>query len=109
MDALWECKKYIAQNPPFPFCSYKKQRHIKQKSTGSGLITFRYDWAFTNYNSIEIYMVIIVIVDIFACTNFRGFMKLGNFACIKIRVLCKIGSIGYYKSNFRGIHIFADI
>ena len=50
-----------------------------------------------------------VIVDIFACINFRGFMKLGNFACIKIRVLCKIGCIGYYKSNFRGVHIFADI
>ena len=48
-------------------------------------------------------------VDIFACIHFRGFMKLGNFACIKIRVLCMIASIGYYKSNFRGEHIFADI
>ena len=48
-------------------------------------------------------------VDIFACINFRGFMKLGNFACIKIRVLCIIGFIGYYKSNFRGEHIFEDI
>ena len=36
-------------------------------------------------------------------------MKLGNFACIKSRVLCIIGSIGYYKSNSRGVHIFADI
>ena len=48
-------------------------------------------------------------VDIFACINFRGFMKMGNFACIKIRVLCVIGSLGYYNSNFRGVHIFADI
>ena len=44
-------------------------------------------------------------VDIFACINFRGFMKFGNFACIKIRVLCIIGSIGYNKRNFRGVHI----
>ena len=48
-------------------------------------------------------------VDIFASINFRGFMKLGNFVCIKIHVLCIIGSIGCYKSNFRGVHIFADI
>ena len=48
-------------------------------------------------------------VDIFACIHFREFIKLGNFACIKIRVLCIIASIGYYKSNFRGVHIFADI
>ena len=33
-------------------------------------------------------------VDIFACIKFRGFMKMGNFACIKIRVLCIIGSLG---------------
>ena len=26
-------------------------------------------------------------VDIFACIDFRGFMKMDNFACIKIRVL----------------------
>ena len=48
-------------------------------------------------------------VDIFACIHFRGFMKIGSFACIKIRVLCIIGSLGLYKSNFRGVHIFADI
>ena len=48
-------------------------------------------------------------VDIFACINFCGFMKLGNFACIKIRVLCIIGSIGFNKCNFRGVHIFSDI
>ena len=49
-------------------------------------------------------------VDIFACIHFRGFMKMGNIACIKIRVLglCIIGSLGYYKGNFRGVHIFAD-
>ena len=52
---------------------------------------------------------ITVNVDIFACINFRGFMKIGNFACIKIRVLCVNGSLGYHKSNFRGAHIFADI
>ena len=36
----------------------------------------------------------IVNVDIFACINFRDFMKMGNFACIKIHVLCIIGSLG---------------
>ena len=48
-------------------------------------------------------------VDVFACIHFRGFMKMGNFACIKIRVLGIIDSLGYYKSNFRGVHVFADI
>ena len=48
-------------------------------------------------------------VDIFACIHFCGFMKIGNFACIKIRVLGKTGSLGYYKSSFRGVHIFEDI
>ena len=32
-------------------------------------------------------------VDIFACIHFRGFMKTGNLACIKIRVLSKTGYI----------------
>ena len=45
-------------------------------------------------------------VDIFACINFREFAKMDNFVCIKIRVLSATGSIGYYKSNFRGVHIF---
>ena len=48
-------------------------------------------------------------VDISACINFREIMKMGNFACIKICVLCLTGSLWYYKSNFRGVHIFADI
>ena len=48
-------------------------------------------------------------VDIFACTNLREFMKMGNFACIIIHVLSKTGSLWYYKSNFQGKHIFADI
>ena len=48
-------------------------------------------------------------VDIFACINFCGFMKMGNLACIKIRVLSITGSLGYYNSNFRGVYIFADI
>ena len=58
----------------------------------------------------EIYIYIYTVNgNIFACINVHGFMKMGNFACIKIRVLCEIGSLGYYKSNFRGVHIFADI
>ena len=36
-------------------------------------------------------------VDIFACINFRGFMKMGNFACINVSVLSMIGSLGFYK------------
>ena len=48
-------------------------------------------------------------VDIYACINFRGSLKMGNFACTKIRVLSIIGSLAYYKSNFRGVHIFAGI
>ena len=34
---------------------------------------------------------------------------MGKFTCTKIRVLCVIGSKRYYKGNFRGVHIFADI
>ena len=45
-------------------------------------------------------------VDIFACINFREFMKIGNFARIKI---CITVSLGYFKSNFRGVNIFPDI
>ena len=48
-------------------------------------------------------------VDIFVCINFRGFMKMGIFTCITIRFLCIISSLGYYKNNFRGVHILADI
>ena len=48
-------------------------------------------------------------VDIFACINFRGFMKIGNFACIKIRVISTKGSLGFNDSNFQGVYIFADI
>ena len=33
---------------------------------------------------------------------------MGNFACIKIRVLSITGSLGYFKGNFRGLHIFVD-
>ena len=35
-------------------------------------------------------------------------MKLGNFACIKIRILCIIGSIGYYNVIFEA-YIFSRI
>ena len=31
--------------------------------------------------------IITVNLDIFVCTNFRRFTKIGNFACIRIRVL----------------------
>ena len=48
-------------------------------------------------------------VDIFACIDFRGFMKMGNFACIKICVLSIIGSLGYCESYFRDVHVFVDI
>ena len=48
-------------------------------------------------------------VDIFACINFRGFMKMANFACIKIRVFSTNGSSGFNDSNFQGVYIFADI
>ena len=41
--------------------------------------------------------------------KFSVFMKMGNFACINIRVLSIFDSLGIYKSNFRGVHIFADI
>ena len=46
-------------------------------------------------------------IDIFACINFRGFMEIGNFACIKIRVLCIIGSLDY-KVIFE-VYIFSRI
>ena len=47
-------------------------------------------------------------VVIFACINFHGFMKLGYFACIKIRVLCIIGSIRIIKVIFE-VYIFSRI
>ena len=52
---------------------------------------------------------ITVNVDIFAWMNFRGFTKMGSFAWNKIRVLRINGSLGYHKSYFHGVHIFADI
>ena len=48
-------------------------------------------------------------VDISVCIHFRGFMKMGNFACIKIRVLSTNNSLGYNDSNFHSVYIFADI
>ena len=47
-------------------------------------------------------------VDIFACINFHGFMKMGSFAFIKICVLIIIGSLSYYKSIFEA-YIFSWI
>ena len=54
---------------------------------------FLYDTAYT------------VNVDIFTCINFHVFIKMGNFSCIKIRVLSIFDSLGCYKSYFRGVHI----
>ena len=48
-------------------------------------------------------------VDIFACINFRGFMKMGNFTCIKIHVFSSNDSLGYNDSNFHSVYIFADV
>ena len=45
-------------------------------------------------------------LDIFAYINFRGFMKIDNFARIKICALSITGSIGYYKINFHSSRIF---
>ena len=39
-------------------------------------------------------LITTVNVDIFVCINFREFIKIGNFACTKIRVLSIIGSLG---------------
>ena len=49
-----------------------------------------------------------MIVDIFACIHFHRFMKMVNFACIKIRVLCMIGSLGYINVIFE-VYIFSRI
>ena len=48
-------------------------------------------------------------IDIFVCIHFRGFMKMGNFAWIKIRSLRKTPSIGYHKRKFRSVYIFSRI
>ena len=44
--------------------------------------------------------------DTFACINFRGFMKMGNFPWIKICVLSTTGSLGFYDSNFHSVYNF---
>ena len=46
-------------------------------------------------------------VDIFACINFRGFDKMGNFARIKIRVFSILCSLSYDKCIFHVEYIFA--
>ena len=48
-------------------------------------------------------------VDIFASINFRRFTKMRIFVWIRIRALRINGSLGYHKSNFHSVHIFADI
>ena len=61
-------------------------------------------------NTNLLYMIVYSVnVDIFACINFRGFMKMGNFAWIEIRVFSTNDSLGYYDSNFHSIYIFTDI
>ena len=52
---------------------------------------------------------ITVNVDIFECLNFRGFIIMGNFMCIKIRLFSITSSLCYYKCNFHDVHIFTDI
>ena len=54
-------------------------------------------------------IVYTVNLDIFACIHFRGIMKMGNFACIKIRGFSTNDSLGYNDSHFHSVHIFADI
>ena len=36
----------------------------------------------------------------YVCLHFHRFMKMGNFACIKIRDLSITASLGYHTSNF---------
>ena len=54
-------------------------------------------------------MGITVNIGIFASMNFHGFIKMDNFMYTEMCVLSIIGSLSYYKSNFRGLHIFAHI
>ena len=58
--------------------------------------------------SIIFYTQYTVNVVIFTCINFHGFMKMGNFACIKIRVFSTNDTLGYIDSNFHSVYIFAD-
>ena len=48
-------------------------------------------------------------VDIFACLNFRAFVKIGNLARIYINVFDIIAFLLYNKSYFHDVYIFADI
>ena len=68
-----------------------------------------YSYILTDIDTYTFVHTYTVNVDIFTCIHFLGFMEVGNFACIKIRVLSIIGPLGYYKSDFRGEHNFADI
>ena len=45
-------------------------------------------------------------VDNCMCINFQRFMKMSNFACIKIRVFSTNDSLGYNDSNFHSVYIF---
>ena len=57
----------------------------------------------------NVFLINMYTVNIFVHIHFRRFMKMGNFACIKIYVLSIIGYFCYNKSNFPGVHISADI
>ena len=57
-----------------------------------GLVQFS---IFNVYNQNDVKSHLTVNVDIFMCINFRGFMKMGNFVSIKIRVLSIYGSLGF--------------
>ena len=48
-------------------------------------------------------------VDIFASIHFRGFMKMGNFACIKIRVFSTNDSLDYNDGNFHRVYVYSWI
>ena len=46
-------------------------------------------------------------IDIFECVYFREFMKMGNFAYIRIYILSIIGFFAY--CYFQVVHIFTGI
>ena len=84
------------------FVSYLLSTHISEFTLHAVVFTL-------SRQMLHFKILYTVNVDIFACINFRGFMKMVNFACIKIRVSSITGALGYYRSNFRCVHISVDI
>ena len=41
-------------------------------------------------------------VDIYVCIHFRGFIKMGNFARIRIHILCVTALYGIIRVIFEG-------